>query len=161
MTYRAVVVTVSDKASQGDREDTSGPALESCLIVGGIEVVERRVVPDERDEIAGAIRRFAEAGVDLIVTTGGTGMAPRDVTPEATRDVIEREAPGVAELLRLEGLKKTPHAALSRGIAGIRAATLIVNLPGSRKAVEEGMAALMPVLGHALDTLRGNAAHHS
>ena len=159
MSHTAVVVTVSDRASRGDRNDTSGTEAERLLTRAGLHLFDRRTVPDDRHFIAEALTDLCEGGVDLIVTTGGTGLGPRDITPEATRDVIEREAPGLAELVRSEGIKNTPHAALSRGIAGIRGRTLIVNLAGSEKAVTEGLEALLPVLPHALDTLKGNTEH--
>ena len=153
---RAVVVTVSDRSSRGEREDESGPALRAALEEMGIEVVASRLVPDERDEITAALLELADReGVDLVVTTGGTGPAPRDVTPEATRAVIEREMPGLAELMRLEGLKHTPFAVLSRAIVGIRGQTLIVNVPGSPRAVMESLEALRPVLPATLALIRG------
>lgn len=152
-------MTVSDRASTGDRADTSGDEAERMLTAAGIHLYDRRVVPDEIHRIAEVLTELSDGDVSLIVTTGGTGLAPRDVTPEATRQVIEREAPGLAELVRAEGIKTTPHAALSRAVAGTRRQTLIVNLPGSTKAVAEGMAALLPLLPHALDTLKGHSEH--
>ncbi len=159
---RAAVVTVSDKGYAGQREDRSGPLLADLLSHLDAQVVERAIVPDERDEIASLLASLADdQGVELIVTTGGTGPAPRDVTPEATRTVIEREMPGLAEVLRFEGYRKTPLAVLSRGVAGIRGQTLIVNLPGSPKAVREGMETLTPILPHAMQMLRGvHTEHH-
>lgn len=159
MRRTGVVVTVSDRASRGDRNDTSGAAAERLLTTAGIHLYDRRTVPDDIARIAETLTELSDGGVDLIVTTGGTGLAPRDVTPEATRQVLEREAPGLAELIRAEGLKHTPHAALSRGIAGIRKQTLIVNLAGSEKAVTEGLEALLAILDHALDTLKGHTEH--
>ena len=159
MTHTGVVVTVSDRASSGERVDTSGDEAERSLAAAGIEVLERRVVPDELERIVDVLTKLSDDGVDLIVTTGGTGLAPRDVTPEATRQVVEREAPGIAELIRAVGVRETHHAALSRGITGTRKGTLIVNLPGSTAAVTTGMTVLMPLLPHALDTLKGHTEH--
>jgi len=155
MEFSAGVLTASDRGSQGEREDSSGAAIEELLESVGGKIERRDVVPDERDRIAQRLIYWADAGIDLIVTTGGTGFAPRDVTPEATRDAIEREAPGLAEAMRLEGLKHTPRASLSRAVAGIRGRTLIVNLPGSEKAVREGLGAILGVLPHAIETVRG------
>jgi molybdenum cofactor synthesis domain-containing protein len=161
MEIRAVVITVSDKGYAGLREDTSGPALAEALRALGASIVGQAMVPDEREQIATLLRQHACSGVvDLIVTTGGTGAAPRDVTPEATREVIEREMPGLAELLRWEGYKKTPLAVLSRGIAGLCGRCLIVNLPGSPRAVREGMETLAGVLPHAVQMARGENLEH-
>ena len=156
---RIAVITVSDRASKGVYEDLSGPAIEAALkeLVPGVEL-ERDLVPDERLEILAAFARHP--GADWILTTGGTGPAPRDVTPEATRDVIEREMPGLAELLRWEGYRKTPLAVLSRGIAGLCGSCLIVNLPGSPRAVREGMETLAGVLPHAVQMARGEDLEH-
>jgi len=154
-------VTVSDKGYAGEREDASGPLLANLLRKMGAEVVSQTIVPDERTEIERVLIGLAdETQVDLIVTTGGTGPAPRDVTPEATRAVIEREMPGLAEVLRFEGYHKTPLAVISRGVAGIRGQTLVVNLPGSPKAVREGMETLAPILSHAIKMLRGVDTEH-
>ena len=151
---RAAVVTVSDGVSAGVREDTSGDVLEELLVGEGFEV-ERSVVPDDADVIADAIRTLGDSGVSLVLTTGGTGFAPRDVTPEATRDVIEREAPGIAEAIRADALARTPHALLSRGIAGIRGATLVVNVPGSTGGCRDGFEVVRPALRHGLELAAG------
>jgi molybdopterin adenylyltransferase len=159
---RVGVVTVSDKGHTGEREDVSGPLLADLLRKIGTEVVHQEIVPDERLEVERVLIELAdEAHVDLIVTTGGSGLTPRDVTPEATRAVIEREAPGLAELLRFEGYRKTPLAVLARGVAGVRGRTLIINLPGSPRAVREGMETLSPILPHAVKMVRGVDTEHS
>jgi len=152
---RAAVVTVSDGVSTGVREDLSGDVLAELLRDEGFEV-ERTVVPDDVEPIADAIKAFGDSGVSLVLTTGGTGFAPRDVTPEATRGVIEREAPALAEAIRADALARTPHALLSRGIAGLRGATLVVNLPGSPGGCRDGFEVVRPALIHGLELAAGD-----
>lgn len=154
---RVGILTVSDRGSRGEYRDLSGPAIRDRVVQAlGAEVEVVSIVPDEQEVIAATLRSWAdEAALDLVLTTGGTGFAPRDVTPEATRAVIDREAPGLAEAMRAASLRITPHAMLSRAVAGIRGTTLIVNLPGSLKAVLENLETILPALPHAVELLQG------
>ena len=153
MGYTAAVLTISDKGARGERIDTSGPALCQMLEKQGYRVLCQRILPDERDQIAAELTACADRGIALVLTTGGTGFSPRDITPEATLDVIERQAPGLAEVMRAESMKVTPRGCLSRGVTGIRGGTLIVNLPGSERAARENLAAILPALEHGLAML--------
>ncbi len=154
-TIRVAVLTISDRSSRGERDDASGPALVEAVHAQGWEIVKTRIVPDEQAVIQQTLVEWCdEQKVSLILTTGGTGFSPRDVTPEATQAVIHRAAPGLAEAMRQESLRITPHAMLSRAVAGIRGATLIVNLPGSPKAAVENFNVILPVLPHAIDLLQ-------
>lgn len=155
--YRIAILTVSDKASRGEREDLCAPLIQEMVGQVG-EVVAYAIVPDEQEEIVAKLKEFCDdKGVDLVLTTGGTGFGPRDVTPEATLAVIEREAPGLPEAMRSYGLKSTPLAMLSRARAGIRGKALIINLPGSPAGVKEGLSVLLPALDHGLAILKGQA----
>lgn len=155
--FRAAVLTVSDRGSRGEREDLSGRAAEETVKGKGWLVVVRDVVPDDLEEIAARLRHYCDdLGVDLVLTTGGTGLSSRDVTPEATRKVIEKEAPGFAEAMRAASMSITPHAMLSRAVSGIRSSTLIINLPGSPRAVRENLEVVLPALPHGLEKLRGD-----
>jgi molybdopterin adenylyltransferase len=155
--FRAGVITVSDKGSQGKRKDLSGPALAAMLADSAIEVCDSIIIPDEIDRIIEAIIKFADVEkLDLVLTTGGTGVSPRDVTPDATLKVIDKEIPGMAEAMRLQSSKITPHAMISRAIAGIRGQCLIINLPGSPKGAKENLAVLLPALKHAIEKIKGD-----
>jgi molybdopterin adenylyltransferase len=155
---KAAVLTVSDGVAEGTRDDRSGDLLDELLAADGYEV-ERRVVPDDRDAIADAVASLA-GDAALVLTTGGTGLGPRDVTPEATMSALERAAPGIAEAIRADSIAKTPHGLLSRGIAGVRGSTLVVNLPGSPGGCRDGFAVLQPALKHALELLAGEPTAH-
>lgn len=154
---RAFVITVSDACSHGEREDASGEALVELLKGIGAQIVEKKIVSDDLEPLTELLRTSADRDdVNLVITTGGTGFAPRDNTPEATLAVIQREAPGLAEAMRMQTLTQTPMAMISRGVCGIRRGTLIINLPGSPKAVRESFAVIAPVLGHAISLLAGD-----
>ncbi|MBW1680281.1 MAG: MogA/MoaB family molybdenum cofactor biosynthesis protein [Deltaproteobacteria bacterium] len=153
----AGVLTVSDKGARGEREDQSGRIVARMLEEAGFAVRNIEVIPDDRDRIAETIRRWAdEDALALIITSGGTGLTPRDVTPQATRDVIDYQVPGMAEAMRAESLKKTPHAMISRAVAGVRGKTLIINVPGSPRGAAENLAVVLPALDHALSKLAGD-----
>jgi molybdenum cofactor synthesis domain-containing protein len=153
---RAAVLTLSDKGSRGERVDVSGPALAAWLAERGVLVVQSRIIADEFEQIVAVLTEWADADTaDLILTTGGTGVSPRDITPEATLQVVERIIPGLGELMRLKSLEKTPMASLSRAVAGIRNQTLIINLPGSPKGALENLESIWPTLGHAVEKIRG------
>ncbi len=158
----AAVLTISDGAHQGSRVDTSGPAVAARLEASGFEVVERRIVPDERSQIAAALRDICDRRTaNVIFTTGGTGVAARDVTPEATRDVMEREIPGFGELMRTRGLASSRFAPLSRALAGTRGTVLMVNLPGSPRGAVESLDAILELVPHVLELLNGHTAHEA
>ena len=157
--HRAHVITVSDGVSAGTRTDTSGPALLDLLERAHFQMSGPEVVPDDQSRINDAIVAAVGGGADLVVTTGGTGLGPRDVTPQATSMLIDYEVPGVAELMRRAGASSTPMAALSRGVAGVRGRSLIINLPGSARGASESLEAVIPVLGHAIQLLHGNTKH--
>jgi molybdopterin adenylyltransferase len=157
--HRAHVITVSDGVSAGTRDDVSGPALRSLLANAGFEVSGPEVVPDTQERVSDAIVAAVVAGADFVVTTGGTGLGPRDVTPQATAMLLDYEVPGLGELMRRAGASKTPMASLSRGLAGVRGRTLILNVPGSMKGATESMEAVLPMLGHAIQLLHGHTKH--
>ena len=153
--FTAGVLTVSDKGSRGERVDESGKVIKEALVSLGAGEIKYGIVPDERQAISGKLTEWSDAGVDLVLTTGGTGLTPRDVTPEATLDVVDRVAPGFAEAMRAYGMKQTPVAMLSRAVAGLRGQCLIINLPGSPKAVRECLEVILPILPHAIEMMRG------
>jgi molybdenum cofactor synthesis domain-containing protein len=162
MTIRFGILTISDRSSRGERVDASGPALANLIGTQNWSVVKQAILPDEESSIKTTLIEWADSGeFDVILTTGGTGFSPRDVTPEATRTVIQRDAPGLAEAMRAASLAKTPHAMLSRAIAGIRGQTLIVNLPGSPKGAVENLQTILSVLAHAVQLLREDPASES
>ncbi len=159
MSIRIGIITISDRSSKGEREDQSGPALVKAAEQQAWQVIRTIIIPDELDQIAATLKQWADKDdLDLILTTGGTGFSPRDVTPEATLEVIKRPTPGIAEAMRNASLRITPHAMLSRAVAGIRSHTLIVNLPGSPKAAVENLAVIVPVLPHAVSLIHGDPA---
>ncbi|OPY12684.1 MAG: Molybdopterin adenylyltransferase [Syntrophus sp. PtaB.Bin001] len=157
MTFRAGVVTVSDKGSRGEREDLSGKEVVHMLMDISIAISETVIIPDEKDQIKETLIDLSDRKhLDLIVTTGGTGVSPRDVTPDATKEIIDKEIPGMAEAMRQESLKKTPHAMISRAVTGIRGRTLIINLPGSPRGVRENLSVILPAIKHALEKISGD-----
>jgi molybdopterin adenylyltransferase len=159
LTHRAHVVTVSDGVSAGTRTDKSGHALKQLLEAGRFEVTGPEVVPDDQTRITDAIVAAVVGGADVVVTTGGTGLGPRDVTPQATSMLIDYEVPGLAEVMRRAGERSTPMASLSRGVAGVRGRSLVLNVPGSAKGAAESLEAVLPVLGHAIQLLHGHTSH--
>lgn len=162
MSLTAAVLVASDRCARREREDVSGRLIRERLESSGIVVAGFTIVPDEADMIGAELARFCDnLHVDIVLTTGGTGLGPRDVTPEATARVLQREVPGVAELLRSMGQRRTPHAMLSRGIAGLRGTTIIVNLPGSPGGVSDGLDALLPSLFHAVEMIHGGGHHEA
>ena len=155
--FNAGIITVSDKGSQGKRQDLSGPAIAEMLAGAAIEIKQTCIVPDEVDQIQQAIIKFADVEkLDLILTTGGTGVSPRDLTPDATLKVIDKEIPGMAEAMRIASMKITPHAMISRAVAGIRGRSLIINLPGSPKGAKENLSVVLPAIAHAIEKIKGD-----
>jgi molybdopterin adenylyltransferase len=159
---RVGILTCSDKGARGEREDRGGPAIRELMTARGASVADYRIVPDDQEQIASALAEMADQQhLDVVFTTGGTGLAPRDVSPQATLAVIDYQVPGLAEAMRAAGRAKTPYAVLSRQVAGVRGRTLIINLPGSPRAVQEGLEIVLPVLAHAVQTLRGAVGDHA
>ena len=155
--FKVAILTISDRGSKGEREDSSGPLIREMVRDLPAEVIYYEIIPDEKEVIIEALKKSADQlKADLILTTGGTGLSPRDVTPDATLKVIEREVPGFSEAMRAESLKKTPHAMISRAVCGIRGSSLIVNLPGSPRSVQETLSVILPALPHALSKLMGD-----
>ncbi|MFN3480588.1 MAG: molybdenum cofactor biosynthesis protein B [Thermodesulfovibrionales bacterium] len=154
---RVAILTLSDKGSRGEREDRSGPAIREVLKGIDSDILYYDILPDDKELIKEKLIEYSEK-VDLILTTGGTGLSPRDVTPEATREVIEREIPGIPEIMRIEGMKKTPRAMLSRAVAGVRGRSLIVNLPGSPVAVKENLEVIIDTIPHAIEKIKGDTS---
>jgi molybdenum cofactor synthesis domain-containing protein len=155
--FNVAILTISDRGSKGEREDSSGPLIRDMVKDLPAEVIHYEIIPDEKEQIVTALKRCVDGlKADLILTTGGTGLSPRDVTPDATLEVIEKEIPGFSEAMRAESLKKTPHAMISRAVCGIRGSSLIINLPGSPKSVKENLTVLLPTLPHALSKLKGD-----
>lgn len=159
MKYTAAVITVSDSCARGEREDVSGRAVREALIAAGFEVVESLIIADEAAQVEASLRKFVDLKIRFVVTTGGTGIGPRDVTPEATLAVCEKLLPGLAELMRLEGRAQAPMAALSRGVCGTCGETLIINLPGSPAGAVASLQIVLPLIPHALELLAGNTRH--
>jgi molybdopterin adenylyltransferase len=157
MGFKVVIITVSDRGSRGERKDGSGPEVAGILQAMGMEIIATRIIPDEKEMIRLALMEWCEEGkADLIVTTGGTGVSPRDVTPDATREVIERDIPGMAEAMRRQSMLVTPNAMISRALVGTRGQTLIINLPGSPRGARENLAVLLPALAHAIEKIKGD-----
>lgn len=154
---KVAILTLSDKGSKGERKDTSGPAIEKLVKKINAEIIHSEILPDEKALIRKRLVALCKKA-DLVLTTGGTGVSPRDVTPDATREVIKYEIPGIAEAMRLEGLKKTPYSMISRAVAGVRNRTLIINLPGSPKAVKENLSTILPVISHTIEKIQGSTA---
>ena len=157
--FKVAILTISDRGSKGEREDSSGPLIREMVRDLPAQVIHYEIIPDEKEIIIEALKKSADQlKADLILTTGGTGLSPRDVTPDATLKVIDKEVPGFSEAMRAESLKKTPHAMISRAISGVRGSSLIVNLPGSPKSVKENLSVILPALPHALSKLMGDSS---